>query len=266
VTLPRLGGVEAVTFDFGGTLVRLDRAALQGAARVMAEEVARRFGPVDVERLLAAWSDERERQFREDVPRFREVDLDQRFARVFARLRGMEPPAHDVPWDDAAAAERSDPAERRWAVEAYSRAFVAAIPPAPEVGSLFRRLAENHRLAILSNWPLASTLDRYVDTAGWTQFLVAVIVSERVGTIKPHPYIFGAAAAALGDPAPNAILHVGDDWAADVVGAKAVGWRAAYLPDPTPDSPFPESHRDDTVTPDVELERLSDLETVLARG
>jgi HAD superfamily hydrolase (TIGR01509 family) len=263
----RLTGIEAVTLDFGGTLVHVDRAGLRAAARVMALEVAARLGPYDLDAFLDAWGEERERQFREDVPRFREVDLEQRFARVLARLRGLAAPAADVPWDDAEAARRSDPGERRWAVDAYSRAFVAAIPPAPEVEPVLARLAAaGHRLAILSNWPLATTLDTYVERAGWARHLSAVVVSERVGTIKPHPAIFAVAATALGDPSPSAILHVGDDWAADVVGAKSVGWRAAYLPDPTPDSPFPDSPRDTTTEPDVELERLSDLEMVLAPG
>ena len=266
MTVHRLRGIEAFTLDFGGTLVHVDRAGLRDAARVMAVEVAARLGPYDLDAFLDAWAEERERQFREDVPKFREVDLEQRFGRVLARLRGVAAPPADMPWDDAAAAERSSPEERRTAVEAYSRAFVAAIPPAPEVGPVLARLAARHRLAILSNWPLATTLDRYVETAGWADHLSAIVVSERVGTIKPHPAIFAVARSALGDPPPDAILHVGDDWAADVVGAKAVGWRAAYLPDPTPDSPFPDSPRDDSVEPDVELTSLADLEAALDPG
>lgn len=266
MSLPRLGGIEVVTFDFGGTLVRVDRAGLREATRAMAVEVATRLGPFGVDAVLDAWDEERDRQFREEVPRFREVDLAQRVGRVLARLRGMPPPAPDVAWDDDAAAALSDAAERDWAVERYSRAFVAAIPPAPEVEPLLRRLADRHRLAILSNWPLAATLDRYVEMAGWAPHLAAVLVSERIGTIKPHPRIFAAAELALGAPAPDAVLHVGDDWAADVVGAKRAGWRAAWLPDPTVDSPFPGSDRDGSVDPDVELARLADLEAVLAPG
>ena len=99
----------------------------------------------------------------------------------------------------------------------------------PRSGPLLARLAPSYRLAILSNWPLAATIDRYVEAAGWAPHLAAVVVSQRVGTIKPHPAIFAAARDALGDPVPSEILHVGDDWAADVVGAKRAGWRAAWL-------------------------------------
>jgi len=91
-----------------------------------------------------------------------------------------------------------------------------------------------------------------------------VVVSQRVGTIKPHPAIFAAARAALGDPEPGEILHVGDDWAADVVGAKRAGWRAAFVLSRPGDSPLPGSERTAGEEPDLELATLSDLEAGLA--
>jgi HAD superfamily hydrolase (TIGR01509 family) len=259
VTAGRLASVRAITFDFAGTLVRIDRSELHRAARVMAAEVAARLGPFDEEAFVAAWNEERERQFREDVPRFREVDLDERFARVLARMRGQPPPPADVPWDDDMAATLSDAAERRQAVDAYARAFVAVIPLDPAVEPLLAALARERTLGILSNWPLASAIESFVDAAGWRRHLSALVVSERVGTIKPHPAIFAAAEAALGVPDGAAILHVGDDWAADVVGAKRAGWRAAYLPDRTRDSPFPTSAPDGSVEADLILASLDDL-------
>jgi len=147
----------------------------------------------------------------------------------------------------------------------YSRAFVSSLPPEPAAGALLERLhGGGHRLAILSNWPLAATIDRYVEAAGWSPFLHAVVVSQRVGIIKPHPAIFAAARAALGDPDPAAILHVGDDWVADIVGAKRAGWRAAWLTARPDDSPLPGSPRDDEVEPDLELTTLDELEPGLA--
>ena len=70
------------------------------------------------------------------MPRFREVDLAIRLRRVLARLRGMPAPAARAPWDDAAAAARSTPAEVALGLDVYSRAFVAGIPPEPAVGAL----------------------------------------------------------------------------------------------------------------------------------
>jgi FMN phosphatase YigB (HAD superfamily) len=261
--------LAAVTLDFGNTLVPVGRAALEGVVAALADAVAPRYG-VDRAAFLGAWADERARQLREDVPRFREADLATRLRRVLARLRGLAPPDPGVAWDDRAAAARSTAAEVAAGLDAYSAAFVAGLPPDPAIAALLGRLAARYRLGILSNWPLAATIDRYAAAAGWTPHLVAIVVSERVGTIKPRRAIFRAAEVALAPPggpppAPATILHVGDDWAADVVGAARAGWRAAYLLGRPEDSPLPGSERNDGAEPDLVLERLLDLEPALAR-
>ncbi|HLA16872.1 MAG TPA: HAD family hydrolase [Candidatus Limnocylindrales bacterium] len=261
-----LAGVRAISLDFGNTLVPVDRAGLSRVVDVTASAVVERSGPFSVEAFLAAWAEERERQFRDEVPRFREVDLRQRMVRVLARLRGMTAPPTDLAWDDVAAAARSSADELDFAVEAYSRAFVAGLPPMPSVTPLLERLSRAHILVVLSNWPLAATIDRYVEASGWMPFFRAIVVSQRVGTIKPHPSIFRAAEEAMGLGAADrpTILHVGDDWAADVVGAKRAGWRAAYLRRRPDDSPLPSSARDGEVEPDLELDSLDQLVEALA--
>lgn len=259
-----LEGVRAITFDFGNTLVPVGRAALRRVVEITADRVAARLGPFDDAAFLAVWVEERERQFREEVPRFREVDLAERFVRVLARLRGMTAPPAGERWDQATAARLSDDAEIAWAVETYSVAFIEAMPAPPEVEPLLGRLARGRTLAILSNWPLAATIDRYAAAAGWDRHLRAIVVSQRVGTIKPHPAIFSACLEALGASDPGSVLHVGDDWGADVIGAKSSGWRAAYLDARPADSPLPSSERDGAWTADLELERLADLEAALA--
>jgi FMN phosphatase YigB (HAD superfamily) len=262
----QLDAITAITFDFGNTLVPVDRASLRRVVDVTATRLASALGGFEGDEFLLAWGEERDRQFREELPRFREVDLAQRLVRVLARLRGMPPPPEHVPWDDESAAELSTPAEIEMALEAYSSSFVAGIPPPPVVAPFLARLAARWPLAIVSNWPLAATVDRYADRAGWTPSLAAIVVSQRVGTIKPQPGIFRAAEEALGIVSRDrpGILHVGDDWAADVVGAKEAGWLAALLHGRPDDSPLPTSDRDDTVAPDLELTRLGDLEPALA--
>jgi putative hydrolase of the HAD superfamily len=257
--------IRVITLDFGNTLVPVSAAGLRGVVTHTAAAMADGLGPFDLDEVLRAWAEERERQFREEVPQFREVDLAVRVVRIMARLRGMAPPPPDRRWDDAVAARLSTPDEVAWAVDVYSRGFVSSLPPAPDVGALLERLAGSYRLGILSNWPLAATIDRYVEAAGWAPYLAAIVVSQRVGTIKPHPAIFAAARTALGDPESSEILHVGDDWAADVVGAKRAGWRAAWLASRPADSPLPGSARDGETEVDLELATLDDLEAGLAR-
>jgi putative hydrolase of the HAD superfamily len=254
-----LGGVRAVSFDFGNTLVPIRREDLRLVVRRMTLALADRLGSLDPAAFEAAWATERERQFAEEVPRLREVDLAQRTIRVLARMRGMVSPDPVTPWDDVEAAHRSTPEEVALALDAYSSAFVATIPVPDAVGPLLERLARDRVLAICSNWPLAATIDRFVAAAGWDRHLRAVVVSQRVGTIKPDGRMFRAAEEALGVPA-GAILHVGDDWAADIVGAVRAGWRAAWLRDRPGDTPLPGSEPTGDVRPDLVLDRLVDLE------
>jgi HAD superfamily hydrolase (TIGR01509 family) len=233
--------VAAITLDFGNTLVRVGHAGLRAVVHETAQVMRERRIATDETAFLAAWHEERARQFREELPRLREVSLPERVVRVLARLRGYGPPPDAEPWDDTAAAALVDPAEIEAAVDAYSWAFIARIAPVPDAGAVLERLAEmGFGLAILSNWPLAVTIDRYVESRDWLPYLRAIVVSQRVGVIKPHPAIFEAARMQLDAP-PERILHVGDDWAADVVGARSAGWRAAYLRDRQGDTPLPTS-------------------------
>jgi HAD superfamily hydrolase (TIGR01509 family) len=251
--------VEAITFDFGNTLVQVDRAGLRRVVEVTAGQVTERSGIEDVAGFLVAWAEERERQFRVEVPRFREVDLAQRVVRVLARMRGMEPPAEDDGWDDAAALRLTEPDEVAAAVEAYSAAFVTTMPPVAGAAEALEDLASRgFRLAVLSNWPLAATVDRYVDAQGWSGWFKAIVVSQRVGTIKPHPAIFARTVAVLGSPGDR-ILHVGDDWVADIAGARAAGWHAAYFRGRQVDSPLPSSIPGEQLEPDFVIHQLEEL-------
>ena len=192
--------ITAVTLDFGNTLVPVSAGGLRGVVVETARRMAAELGPFDEAEVLRVWGEERERQFREEVPQFREVDLSQRLVRILARLRGM-PPRHPTSAGTTCRRGPLDHDEAAWAIDVYSRAFVTAIPPAPAAGALLERLhGAGYRLAILSNWPLALTIDRYAEAAGWSPLLHAIVVSQRVGTIKPHPAIFDAARVALGGP------------------------------------------------------------------
>jgi FMN phosphatase YigB (HAD superfamily) len=234
-----VAGLRAVTFDFGNTLVPVGRDDLRRAVELTVDAVLGLDGRAGRTAFLEAWAEERERQFAEEVPAFREVDISQRFVRVFARTRGMAAPPREERWDDRAAAAYSDAAEVAAAVDRYVDSFVRALPARPGIESLLAALAGRYALAVVSNWPVAAAIDRYLAAAGWLRHLTAVVVSERVGTIKPRAEIFRAteeafaAAGVDGATDPARILHVGDDWAADIVGAKEAGWRAAYLRAPS---------------------------------
>ena len=69
-----------------------------------------------------------------------------------------------------------------------------------------------------------------------------VVDSAVVGVAKPDPAIFGIALAALGVPASERVLHVGDSLRYDVTGARAAGLQPVHL-DPNGFCPAPDGHR-----------------------
>ena len=68
-----------------------------------------------------------------------------------------------------------------------------------------------------------------------------VLDSAVVGIAKPDPRIFGIALEALGVPADDTVLHIGDSLRYDVTGALAAGIRPVHL-DPYGFCPFPDGH------------------------
>ena len=259
--------VAAITLDFGNTLVRVDRPGLRAVVEHTGHALAGLGIVDDRAAFMHAWAEERDRQFREDIPDFKEPDIERRAIRVLARLRGVTPPPAEERWDDVAAGALVEQAEIDAVTEAYSGEFVGRMQPVADATETLAGLSERGiALAILSNWPLAATIDRFAAAQGWLPYLRAIVVSQRVGWIKPHAAIFRAAEAALGLPGGgSAILHVGDDWAADVVGASQAGWRTAYLRNRQVDSPLPTSEPGDglvsgiAVTPDLEIDELAEL-------
>ncbi|OOG53339.1 HAD family hydrolase [Rhodanobacter sp. C03] len=83
---------------------------------------------------------------------------------------------------------------------------------------------------ITARWPLASLTNGNADLQriGIHTHFVHHICARDSGVAKPDPRIFLAAAERLG-VAPAQILHVGDDPAMDMVGARKAGLRTAWI-------------------------------------
>ncbi|HEX3697794.1 MAG TPA: HAD family hydrolase [Polyangia bacterium] len=92
--------------------------------------------------------------------------------------------------------------------------------------SLQRLRAAGCRLAVVSN--SEGTVEAMLETVGLRPLLDTVVDSAVVGLVKPDPRIFQVALDRLGIASSQAVM-VGDSPSADVVGARAVGARAALL-------------------------------------
>lgn len=203
--------VKAVCFDLDGTLLRDEHIddVVREAAREAAGEHG--LGPRFVEHAVAAlhahWFGPGERALLSTVPTDGlPVDV---WAAVLA--------AHGAP--DPAAAPRVY--ARQIELEA---AAARLYDESREVLTAVRRLGL--RTAVITNGPSALQRGKLA-TVGLDGF-DAVVVSGEVGHRKPEREIFALALRELG-VAPAEALHVGDNQAADVGGARGAGLVAVWI-------------------------------------
>ena len=198
----------AVTFDAGRTLLVLDTAMLAG-------RLAERGLDVEAAALAAAepgaWQAyERAVAHPEQAP----TDSWQVFMR--ALIAGAAPAlAEATVAEQAAWLFAEQPRRNLWRrlmpgmIELVDELRAAGVP-----------------VAVVSN--TEGTLAALLDEIGVGDRFVAVADSRRLAIEKPDPRIFAWVAARLG-VAPAEIVHVGDSWAADVVGARNAGARAIWF-------------------------------------
>jgi putative hydrolase of the HAD superfamily len=207
-----LEGVRWVLFDAVGTLIFADPPVAQVYAAA-----ARRFGS-------SATPQQIESRFREalaaemgpadDLTRSPTSE-----ANELARWRRIVDAVFpDLP--SPAADDLFDSLWQHFAQPAHWRLYPDA---EPAITSLKERglqlgLASNfdsRLLRIAAEWPALAPCEQ-------------IFVSSQVGYSKPDPRYFAAVAARLQIP-PAEILLVGDDWLADIQGARAAGWQAMLL-------------------------------------
>jgi HAD superfamily hydrolase (TIGR01509 family) len=99
--------------------------------------------------------------------------------------------------------------------------------PIPDMLELAQDLANRGAVVgVLSN--SEGRLAELFEEIGIAKYFAAIVDSGRVGMEKPDRRIFEHTLEVLGVPGARAI-HIGDSWAADIVGARGAGWRAIWF-------------------------------------
>ena len=202
------GGVDAVIFDWGGTLTRWHDVDFHAEALALAQAVINaEHHPDEVTaRLLAAgdtiWGRSRDHQQSSTVADlFREAGLD-----------------HD-PELSAAYYEFWEPHTRT----------------DPEVGPLLEAMrADGLRIGVLSNtiWPRGFH-EAVFERDGVRELIHADVYTSEIPWTKPSPRAFGAAMEAVGVEDPARCVYVGDRLYDDIWGAQNAGMRAIHVPHST---------------------------------
>jgi len=147
--------------------------------------------------------------------------------------------------------------------EAYDQAFLRFPSPlhADAKATLAELKEKGYALGLISNTGMTpgATFRVYMERVGILSFFDTLVFSDEVRLAKPSEKVFHLALDALG-VSPDMAVHVGDDRAKDVAGAKLAGLRAIWVP-----RPRESYHELDLVTPadgppaDVTVECLAEV-------
>ncbi len=243
--------IEAVTLDFADTLYPHRPRELDRILEGVADYLQTQIGTFDFANFRTKHLEIRARQFAENRPTLHENDIAARMRETILHLAPNVGEAEQV---------------EEWVqgcLEAYGQAFEAVMVMPPYLPDVFAQLSERFPLAVISNYPLSAPIVRTLERDGLTRYLQAVIVSADVGYVKPHPLIFQTALSALRSPSPANVVHVGDDWDADVIGAGLLGLQTVYTHQwrDVTDAHY----KTGNVTPLAEIRDLRELPTLLER-
>ncbi|MBF9127819.1 HAD family hydrolase [Plantactinospora sp. S1510] len=214
-----------VLFDFFGTLVDYSASrTTQGYQR--SHELLRCYGGrLDYPDFLVEWS-----RVCTDFDRGSDLDdheftMDEVVEVFLSTVLGRQPDAADV----------------RAFVDTYVAEWSREVRYPAGVADLLSGLADDYRLAVVSNTHHAPLVPTHLAAMGVTSLFDAVITSVRVGWRKPDPRIYAAALGELG-VAAESVVFVGDTIEPDYHGPRRLGMRA-FLIDPTGRAPVPDRHR-----------------------
>jgi putative hydrolase of the HAD superfamily len=228
--------LDAVIFDWGGTLTRWHDIDFHAESLALAEAVVNAAHPplVSAERLHRAGST------------------------VWGRSRDHQQSATVADLFDEAGLEH-DPE----LLTAYRGFWEPHTLTDPQVGPLWRSLREQGiKVGVLSNtlWPRAWHED-FFRRDGVLDLLDGDVYTSEVPWTKPAPQAFQAAMAAVGADDPTRCVYVGDRLFDDVWGAQHAGLRAIHVPHSViPD----EQHGHTEGEPDAVAHELADIEGIVA--
>jgi len=240
-------GTQAIIFDYGNTLIPFGVEQVRGYSESLGTALETLFGPLDWDRFYSMRAESRGRPFHGDAPTFAENDLRAITVELVEALYGRKPTNHEC----------------TALMKVRFHAFVDMIAADDYVPGLLSRLKKRFRLGLLSNYPDAPAIRASLEKLGIADAFDAVIVSADLGLCKPHPKPFQTMLQALGST-PEETVVVGDNWLADVQGAKRLGMRAVHMRRWNP--PEKIQHAPDDHQPDAVIYDLAELETLIAQA
>ena len=233
--------IQTIGFDYGNTLIELGASQTERLDHVLESGLTERFGDCDRAVLRSVRRTHRLAPYSNG---FLENDLRHICRDLITQVYSIEPDEDDIDW----------------LIETRFDAFLELIVLPDGVRELLDRLSGRYRLALVSNYPCGRTIRGSLDKLGLRGAFESIVVSGDVGYVKPHREPFQTMFDEM-KVEPSECVFIGDNWLADVQGAKRLGMGAIHLTQYEPhELPQP---RPGDIEPDARAGHLLDLEPIL---
>ena len=232
--------LKAVLFDYGNTLIAFgpeQQAAQSKAMMDVLEHAGRTVDSGELDRLRHA----------QVIRPYERNGVENIFSEVCQEIVELTGPDEDG-------------SLTRAICQARQTAFIESVQVHPAVIDLLEELSAEYTLGLLSNYPCTFSVTESLRALGLLEFFPTVVVSADVGYAKPHPATYDTLLNGVGMEA-DACVYVGDNWLADIQGAKRAGMRAVWVREHIPYESFPQQEGDHPA--DAELDSVTDLPALL---
>lgn len=209
----KLTDIKGVIFDYGGTIDTNSRHW----ASVLREKYVEFQVPVDNESFREAYV-----HGERTLARFPLVKPDHNFHDVL-RIKTDIQINYLV---EQGKLNKQQAETEAYAVKVADACYQYVLDVLQRTRPVVKELAEHYKLVLVSNF--YGNIQTILKDFGLFDFFSDIVESSVVGVRKPDPAIYRLGVEAMGLPAAN-VLVVGDSFSKDVVPAKTVGCKVAWL-------------------------------------
>jgi HAD superfamily hydrolase (TIGR01549 family) len=209
-----LAEIEAIIFDFIGTLTDLKGFNLEASELKLYKTLFKEGFKVSKEDFLAAYKKSNEKY---RLVRYQELIEVTNTVWISDALNylGFKTKPEDT--------------KLKTAVNVFVQEYLNSLQLKPCATQLLTNLKKHFKLGLISNFTYAPVIFAALKKLGINWFFNAVLVSEDVGWRKPNPKIFQEALKRLEVNAEKTV-YVGDSPKEDIGGASALGMKTIFLP------------------------------------
>lgn len=230
--------IKAICFDFGNTLIEFGPKQVAYEYAALHKALQDQFGPCDPDLLKSI----RARQIVAPFSNgYLENDLRTICHELIVGIYNIQPNYSQV---EKLMQTRFD-------------TFVQVVELPDGVRTLLKKLRKRFVLGFLSNYPCTKSVLASLNKIGISDLFESITISGDVGYVKPHAKPFEVMLSQL-ELYPAECVYIGDNWLADVQGAKRVGMHSVLTTQFTAYEKYEPAEGD--FSPDMRVKHIQELE------